>query len=181
MTSTTHGNNCPCASCRAGRASGTTPRPPGARASGSAFSLPPLELEPGEKEAIAEDPVAFVATMKARDFSSQQIRSKLLTSGMNSTEVKQLMDAAEIVHNSKRGDRGVTRVVTGSAALFVGVVITFLLFFVGGLLWLFGPIVIAGGVFQLIKGILEIKAGNVIVEEEKRLTEEADGGVRTST
>lgn len=181
MTTTSHGNDCPCADCRAKRASGTTPRPPGIRTSGSAFSLPPLELAPGEKEAIAEDPVAFVAMMQAQDHSSQQIRSKLLTSGMAPTEVKELMDAAEVVYKSKRGDRGVMRVTTGAAALSVGVVITIALFFVGGLLWVLGPIAILGGLFQLIKGILEIKAGNLKVEPEGQLTEDADGVIRADT
>ena len=182
MTSTNHGNSCGCGSCRARRASEatTTSPPPGARTSG-AFSLPPLELDPGEKEAIADDPVAFIAAMQAQDFSSQQIRSKLLTSGMAPAEAKQLMEAGEVLYKSKRGDRGVTRVATGVAALGIGVIVTIALLFVGGLLWLFGPVLIAGGVFQLIKGSLEIKAGNLIVEDEKRLTEEADEGVHTNT
>ena len=115
--------------------------------------------------------MAFIVLMKAEDHSQQQIRSKLLTSGVDAKEVERLLGEAEVAYGSNRGDRGVMRVRSGAAAIVVGLVITvlpiaFSLFFIS-LMW-FGPVVIAAGVFQLIKGILEIKQGNTETEGESQ-------------
>ena len=160
-----HGPSCRCPQCRARRVTPSHAAAPARDASPprpQAVPLAPLApIKPTveEQAVIDEDPLAFILVMRESDVSVQQIRSKLLNSSQSpaEAEVEDLLAQADALYSADRRERGMRRIKKGIAFTVGGIVLTIPLALFGGIFVLGGIILTLAGVFQLGKGIYEVK------------------------
>ena len=155
MADLSHGSTCWCPRCRNRRVSQST----ASSARDPVIPLAPVKPTPEEQAFIDHDPLTFVLAMREQDVSTQVIRSKLVHAAQNPTEseVDGLMAQADALYQADQRERGVRRIQKGVALTVGGVIITVPLAMFGGILALGGVAVTLMGVFQLGKGIYEIK------------------------
>ena len=155
--SNTHDSSCRCPDCRARRTSQRTVGGPAVTTATQAYTPPPLTLERGEQEAITSDPLAYVMDQKEQDVSVQVIRNKLILAGVDADDADSLIQETEILYKDDQHERGIRRIKRGVALAVGGLVLTIPLALFGGIFVLGGIILTLAGVFQLGKGIYEVK------------------------
>ena len=155
---TTHDASCRCANCRASRVSQRARQQAGQPAQQTrAYTPPPLTLEHGEREVITQDPVTYIMAQKERDISIQVIRNRLVLAGIDADTANSLIQSAEAPYDSDRKGRGARRIQKGVALAVGGLVLTVPLALFGGIFVLIGVVLVLAGLFQLGKGIYEVK------------------------
>ena len=122
-----------------------------------AYTPPPLTLAHGEQDAIAQDPVGYVMAQKEQGGSIQEIRNRLVLAGIDADTAEGLIKSAEAPYESDRRERGVRRIKKGAAFVVSGLALTIPLVLFGGIFTLLGGILVLVGLFQLGKGIYEVR------------------------
>ena len=122
-----------------------------------AYTPPPLTLERGEQEVIISDPLAYVMDQKEQDVSVQVIRNQLVLAGMDADDANSLIQETEVLYKDDKRERGIRRIKKGVAFTIGGLVLTVPLAMFGGIFALGGIILTLAGLFQLGKGIYEVK------------------------
>ncbi len=122
-----------------------------------AYTPPPLTLESGELEVITQDPLAYVMDQKEQDVSVQVIRNKLVLAGVDADAANSLIQETEVLYKDDQRERGIRRIQKGVAFTVGGLVLTVPLAMFGGIFALGGIIPTLAGLFQLGKGIYEVK------------------------
>ena len=120
---------------------------------------PPLALERGEQEAITQDPLVYIMSQKELDVSVQVIRNKLVLAGIGADEANSLIQGTEVLYEGDQRNRGIRRIKRGVALAVGGLVLTVPLALFGGIFVLIGIILTLAGLFQLGKGVYEVKGG----------------------
>ena len=121
------------------------------------FTPPPLTLAHGEQDAIAQDPVGYVVAQREQDASIQEIRNRLILAGIDAASADGLIQSAKAPYDSDRKERGVRRIKKGVALAVGGLALTVLLGLLSGIFVLLGVALTLAGLFQLGKGIYEVK------------------------
>ena len=153
---TTHDASCRCPDCRARRVTQRAGQPTQTTRS---FTPPPLALERGEQEAITQDPLVYIMSQKELDVSVQVIRNKLVLAGIGADEANSLIQGTEVLYEGDQRNRGIRRIKRGVALAVGGLVLTVPLALFGGIFVLIGIILTLAGLFQLGKGVYEVKGG----------------------
>lgn len=155
---TTHDASCRCPDCRARRVSQYARQQAGQHAQPTrTFTPPPLTLAHGEQDAIAQDPVGYVVAQREQDASIQEIRNRLILAGIDAAAADGLIQSAKAPYDSDRKERGVRRIKKGVALAVGGLALTVLLGLLSGIFVLLGVALTLAGLFQLGKGIYEVK------------------------
>ena len=122
------------------------------------FTLPPLVLGDEDRAAIAEDPLMFIIAQREQDVPVQAIRSELVLAGMSDEDADGLLGQAEALCKPGQRMRGIQRIQKGVAFVAVGV-LTIPLLWIAGFFSLFSVVLVLTGVYQLVRGIQDVKGG----------------------
>ena len=98
-------------------------------------------------------------SQKELDVSVQVIRNKLVLAGIGADEANSLIQGTEVLYEGDQRNRGIRRIKRGVALAVGGLVLTVPLALFGGIFVLIGIILTLAGLFQLGKGVYEVKGG----------------------